>query len=210
MFINKKISEIITILIDYKKISPEDISQKIGISNRMVFNYINHLNLFFDNEDDKVSIKNKNYLINDKQVLLLKDFLSNKKYIPSPQERESSILFNLIIDGKLKVNKEKDISSKTFLSDLKNVEKELKKQNINLVKKDGHYTINGEPNNIRYLLMKLVWKNKQLILERGDETILKNKELFNDVVSKVEKKLSINFIDIHFDFLINYCSILLT
>jgi len=144
MYLNKTITKIIKMFIENNELEINDISSKLNISDRMVFNYINHINSFFKNKENEIKIRKQTFVLNKKQIELLKDFLLKKEYILSPEERESVLMFSLILYSE-KPKNIFNVSDATFSNDLKNVEKKFKASNLKL----SNYKLMGSNNDIR-------------------------------------------------------------
>jgi transcriptional antiterminator len=161
MYLNKRIENILEILIKSDYITAQKIAKTFDISKRTAYydlekaqNYLNKNNIELKSE------RHLGYYLspNDKENVskLLK--YSSKDYILSSKERYIKILINLLIcNEKITIEKLCDmlaVSRNTVLTDIKDSRKYITRYNLKIEFQNG-YKIQGKECNKRYLFINL-------------------------------------------------------
>lgn len=161
MYINKRLEEILKILIKKDYATTQEISKKLNMSKRTTYYDIEKLEHYL--RINSVELKNKRtlgyYLSNkDKEEVskLLK--YASEDYILSPKERYLKIvIYILIYNEKLTIEKLCNllqVSRNTVLNDLKDARSYISKYKLK-IESDNGYEIKGDLKDRRYLFINL-------------------------------------------------------
>ncbi|TFZ39971.1 PRD domain-containing protein [Soehngenia longivitae] len=167
--------EIVKKLLNNDIVRIEDISGEFNISNRTVYREINFIKKYL-NEQYNVDLSNKKegmkIVANDSEIERIKmDFWTKKPNI-SIAERKQYILSELLrANEPLKLDyfaRKFNVSAATISYDLKDIEKWLNKQDLNLITKPGYgVIIQGEEKNFRKAIINFLYdnSNKETLLD---------------------------------------------
>ncbi|MGX4600149.1 BglG family transcription antiterminator [Faecalimicrobium sp. JNUCC 81] len=200
MYINKRLEEILKILIKKDYATTQEISKKLNMSRRTTYYDIEKLEHYL--RINSVELKNKRtlgyYLSNkDKEEVskLLK--YASEDYILSPKERYLKIvIYILTYNEKLTIEKLCNllqVSRNTVLNDLKDARSYISKYKLNIESYNG-YEIKGDLKDRRYLFINLYNDYGYLFKEcEFLEEYNALKETLESINPNVEKETYINY-----------------
>ncbi len=211
MYLNKRIKELINILIENNDITLDDISSELQISNRMVLNYVKHLNLMlfsnFNLSKNTLLLKQNYYHIdenlNSKLRLLLND---DDLYIPSAEERINLIILQLLLNKKINLD-EQYFSQSTINKDISKIKQIAKLNGYKVKSSNGSLVLSDDEVNqmkTRSLLLRNIWRNIDIY---DFKEFASEKEAFKKVIYDVENELNINLIDSHFELITTFLAV---
>lgn len=195
MKLNKRLEDILDILMNHEYIKVEKIVKLLNISRRTVYYDISKINEHIKKYNLEISnVRSLGYHINPEDKEKVRKVLKYSKddYILSSEERCISIIIDLFLSlEKLTIEKYCNkllVSRNTVLNDIKNVREYISKYKLELESKNG-YKLVGSNNLKRYLFINLyndynyffdeyeyiqVFKDIKLLMKREDLNILKN------------------------------------
>lgn len=167
--------EIVIKLLNDEIVKIEDISREFNISNRTVYREINFIKKYLKEHYD-VNLSNKKegmkIIANDSEIEKIKMDFWTKKPSMTIHERKKYILSELLkANEPLKLDyfaKKFNVSAATISYDLKDIEKWLNKQDLNLVAKPGYgIIIQGEESSFRKAIINFLYDNssKETLLD---------------------------------------------
>ncbi len=167
--------EIVIKLLNDEFVKIEDISREFNISNRTVYREINFIKKYLKEHYD-VNLSNKKegmkIIANDSEIEKIKMDFWTKKPSMTIHERKKYILSELLkANEPLKLDyfaKKFNVSAATISYDLKDIEKWLNKQDLNLVAKPGYgIIIQGEESSFRKAIINFLYDNssKETLLD---------------------------------------------
>lgn len=167
--------EIVIKLLNDEIVKIEDISREFNISNRTVYREINFIKKHLKEHYD-VDLSNKKegmkIIANDSEIEKIKMDFWTKKPSMTIHERKKYILSELLkANEPLKLDyfaKKINVSAATISYDLKDIEKWLNKQDLNLVAKPGYgIIIQGEESSFRKAIINFLYDNssKETLLD---------------------------------------------
>lgn len=167
--------EIVIKLLNDEIVKIEEISREFNISNRTVYREINFIKKYLKEHYD-VNLSNKKegmkIIANDSEIEKIKMDFWTKKPSMTIHERKKYILSELLkANEPLKLDyfaKKFNVSAATISYDLKDIEKWLNKQDLNLVAKPGYgIIIQGEESSFRKAIINFLYDNssKETLLD---------------------------------------------
>ncbi|WP_371025321.1 BglG family transcription antiterminator [Paraclostridium ghonii] len=195
MKLNKRLEDILDILMNHEYIKVEKIVKLLNISRRTVYYDISKINEYIKKYNLEISnVRNLGYHINSEDKEKIRKVLKYSKddYILSSEERCISIIIYLLLSlEKLTIEKYCDklfVSRNTVLNDIKNVREYISKYKLELDSKNG-YKLVGSSHSKRYLFINLYndynyffdeyeyiqeFKDIKILMENENLNILKN------------------------------------
>ncbi|RDY27616.1 PRD domain-containing protein [Romboutsia weinsteinii] len=161
MYINKRLEEILKILIKKDYATTQEISKKLNMSRRTTYYDIEKLEHYL--RINSVELKNKRtlgYYLSSKDKEEISKLLkyASEDYILSPQERYLKIvIYILTYNDKLTIEKLCNllqVSRNTVLNDLKDARSYISKYKLK-IESDNGYEIKGDLKDRRYLFINL-------------------------------------------------------
>lgn len=161
MYLNKRLEEILKMLIKKDYLSVLEITKQLNISRRTIYYSIEKLEEFLNaNSIELHKQRSLGYYLTDKDKQKLSKLLSysSEDYILSPSERHIKIIiYTLTHKDKLTIEKLCDllqVSRNTVLNDIKTARKYVSKYKLK-IESDFGYEIKGRYKDVRYMFMNL-------------------------------------------------------
>lgn len=168
MYLNKRLEEILKMLIDKDYVSISEVSKKLNISRRTIYYSLEKIEQYLNVNSIKLCKQRSlgYYLIDsDKESLSKLLSYSNEDYILSPSERYIKIMiYMLTYKDKLTIEKLCEllqVSRNTILSDVKYARNYINKYKLK-IESDNGYEIKGSLKDLRYLFINLYNNYKYL------------------------------------------------
>lgn len=203
MYIDKVLYDIITIFIYQKEyITITEISKKIKKSRRIVYYNIDKINIFFkkNNIELLINIPRIGILLNNEQKNIISNFVKNKTYILSKEERllATSLLissYNKKITLEFLANTY-EVSRNSIISDIKELKSNIQNYNKDILitnKPTEGYILEGiEVIKSQYIYdtLREIYSSKNIRFINFLSNIFKktNKHLFDDKFQEMLKK----------------------
>ncbi|MBO3444529.1 BglG family transcription antiterminator [Clostridium sp. CCUG 7971] len=200
MYINKRLEEILKILIKKDYATTQEISKKLNMSRRTTYYDIEKLEHYL--RINSVELKNKRtlgYYLSSKDKEKISKLLkyASEDYILSPQERYLKIvIYILTYNDKLTIEKLCNllqVSRNTVLNDLKDARSYISKYKLKIESYNG-YEIKGDLKDRRYLFINL-YNNYSYLFKECEflEEYNALKETLESINPNVEKETYINY-----------------
>lgn len=195
MKLNKRLEDILDILMNHEYVKIEKIVKLLNISRRTVYYDISKINDHIKKYNLEISnVRNLGYHISSEDKDKIRKVLKYSKddYILSSEERCISIIIDLFLSlEKLTIERYCNkllVSRNTVLNDIKNVREYISKYKLELEAKNG-YKLVGSNNSKRYLFINLyneyncffdeygymqVFEDIKALMKEEDLNILKN------------------------------------
>ena len=195
MKLNKRLEDILDILMNHEYVKVEKIVKLLNISRRTVYYDISKINDHIKKYNLEISnVRNLGYHITSEDKDKIRKVLKYSKddYILSSEERCISIIIDLFLSlEKLTIERYCNkllVSRNTVLNDIKNVREYISKYKLELEAKNG-YKLVGSNNSKRYLFINLyneynyffdeygymqVFEDMKSLMKEEDLNILKN------------------------------------
>ncbi|WP_195336034.1 BglG family transcription antiterminator [Paraclostridium bifermentans] len=201
MKLNKRLEDILDILMNHEYVKIEKIVKLLNISRRTVYYDISKINDHIKKYNLEISnVRNLGYHISSEDKDKIRKVLKYSKddYILSSEERCISIIIDLFLSlEKLTIERYCNkllVSRNTVLNDIKNVREYISKYKLELEAKNG-YKLVGSNNSKRYLFINLYNEYNYFFDEYGYMQVFEDiKALIKNENKNIFKNTNANYI----------------
>lgn len=201
MKLNKRLEDILDILMNHEYVKIEKIVKLLNISRRTVYYDISKINDHIKKYNLEISnVRNLGYHITSEDKDKIRKVLKYSKddYILSSEERCISIIIDLFLSlEKLTIERYCNkllVSRNTVLNDIKNVREYISKYKLELEAKNG-YKLVGSNNSKRYLFINLYNEYNYFFDEYGYMQVFEHiKSLMKEEDLNILKNTNVNYI----------------
>ncbi|WP_438626314.1 BglG family transcription antiterminator [Paraclostridium sp.] len=201
MKLNKRLEDILDILMNHEYVKIEKIVKLLNISRRTVYYDISKINDYIKKYNLEISnVRNLGYHISSEDKDKIRKVLKYSKddYILSSEERCISIIIDLFLSlEKLTIERYCNkllVSRNTVLNDIKNIREYISKYKLELEAKNG-YKLVGSNNSKRYLFINLYNEYNYFFDEYGYMQVFEDiKTLMKEENLNILKNTNANYI----------------
>ena len=164
---------ILEYIIENNKVLMEDLLEKFHISKRTLYYDIESINYHIKNRGQIKNI-NRNFCYIGNFCSMQEILYGNDDYFHSNENRKKYVLAN-ILDQELYTLEQLEnkmlVSKNTVVKVMEDVKKDLRQQDLQLVKKEGAYIIRGKEDSIRNLFLMLLQEDNNLLNATSEKVL---------------------------------------